>query len=848
VTVVGDFNAQLPSAATLNRLWHKNHGFTKHSVILYDFIVGNSMSAVDLYFCNSKSYTFFNHTNGTYSWLDHVLCFNHTVDNVSNCVIVDEDQGNVSDHLPVTVTFSINCESTPKSRVTAVTDFAKPNWSRESRNATYCNILKSRLSDLPPISTDGVSLEDIINDRLSVVNSAIHDATQEAGCLPKRAYKPKAYWCPQLSRLRDRRKCWWDIWDSCGRPRSGTVFDIVKSLKKEFRRVSRINIQRLAYKDIDALNRHFSARKTKSFWNILKKSQRSHIDSCLSADDFADFYSVIMADNDPLDDCQLQVKKKVEEMVQAVNTKKQRVEVSAAQVEKMIRCLKRDVAPGCDQISTEHLLHGLSLELCCVLAEVYSAMLSNGIIPTIFTTGIVIPLLKKPSSDPNIPKNFRPVTLSSAHCKLVELLIAPEDPSCSSVQYGFRPERGTTFVTSFLNDLTAYFNHRGSPLHICGLDAERCFDSIWHDGLLHKLYQVLPPMHWLFLVNWYRNSSAQVKWNKTLSYSFRIAKGMRQGSLLSPSLFNIFINELLEKLRKKSCGASISDFHFTTAAFADDISLVSATVSGLQDLINECCSYAELWRFKFGLEKSQCVTVGPSSEIREPCWRLRGQPMKNAQSLDILGVTFSRDLRFAAHVEKRVSACRRNIFRYSSVGMVYPGLGTNVKSYMWKTIGAPTLLYGMDSIHLSQRDIKQLNSAQGSIVKRVMGLNKRCHHSSLLQAMNIQTIEDKLKTSVSSLYNRIGQVSCPSRDLQSVLLAMYITDGTVVKNTLLDRLVQYQLSPTDTFLCKPKTSKGARLNMCSGLVDSLRYLIYNDNYVKLGSDEHFLTSLMLRSF
>ena len=127
-------------------------------------------------------------------------------------------------------------------------------------------------------------------------------------------------------------------------------------------------------------------------------------------------------------------------------------------------------------------------------------MLSSGIIPEIFKNGIILPVLKKPTLDPNLPANFRPITLSSVHTKLMEYVLIPSD-NASECQFGFRKSRGTMFATSLLNDMAAYLNTCGSPMYVCSLDAEKCFDSIWHARLFYKLFDIISERQWLFLLN-----------------------------------------------------------------------------------------------------------------------------------------------------------------------------------------------------------------------------------------------------------------------------------------------------------------------------------------------------------
>ena len=194
---------------------------------------------------------------------------------------------------------------------------------------------------------------------------------------------------------------------------------------------------------------------------------------------------------------------------------------------------------GVDGITAEHLLYGESRPLLQHLAILYSTIITYGIVPDVFKTGIIVPILKKSTLNPNLTENYRPITLSSAHAKLVELFILPED-KVSDAQLGFRKGRSASFGCTFLHDLISYFNSNGSPVYVCALDAQKCFDSVWHDGLLFKLLNILPENQWLLIYEWYKNSYNIVRWNGEVSYSFPITRGVRQGSVISPYFFIIY--------------------------------------------------------------------------------------------------------------------------------------------------------------------------------------------------------------------------------------------------------------------------------------------------------------------
>ena len=421
--------------------------------------------------------------------------------------------------------------------------------------------------------------------------------------------------------------------------------------------------------------------------------------------------------------------------------------------------------------------------------------------------------------------------------------------SLNSNQFGFRKGCGTSFGIGLLNDLLCHYKYSKSPMFMCGLDAEKCFDSLWHDGLFFKLKKFLPDIVWRFLYNWYRNLTAVVKWNGHI-YSnliFNVTRGTRQGSLLSPILFNMFLSELLYELDGINNGLRVGDQLYNSFAYADDVSLFASTVSGLQELIDTCFNYSENWRFNFGIRKSKCLIPRYCAEMFEndQTLYLGGCPIQNAESIDILGVTFSIKSDFNQHVDSRTAKCRNSSFALSDVGMCYPGIMSDAKSYLYSSICQPTLMYGLDAINLSAPMLKKLQNTQGSIIKRVCGIPKRSHHTQLLRALDITDVDSILEKSITSLYSRIFKLDNPLRDLCTYDLSVYMSCGHTVPGTITHRILQLGLSPIDCAFNKYRPCH----TMChDGVVDSLRQLIYHENYAKPWSDEYVLSVLLTKAF
>jgi len=132
----------------------------------------------------------------------------------------------------------------------------------------------------------------------------------------------------------------------------------------------------------------------------------------------------------------------------------------------------------------------------------------------------------------------------------------------------------------FYPTLFVIINTKNSHAYMCSLDAEKCFNSICHKSLFYKLTGVLPINHWLVLYNWYQSLNAKVRWKGQLSKTLTITGGICQGCILSPILFNVFINEMLLQLQSNSYGICIGPLHFNLLVYADDVTVYCANVHG----------------------------------------------------------------------------------------------------------------------------------------------------------------------------------------------------------------------------------------------------------------------------
>ena len=345
---------------------------------------------------------------------------------------------------------------------------------------------------------------------------------------------------------------------------------------------------------------------------------------------------------------------------------------------------------------------------------------------------------------------------------------------------------------------------------------------------------------------WYAKLSATIKWQGNNSSAFRITKGTRQGSILSPYFFNIFINNLLVDLQRKHCGVSIGNLRLNCFAYADDVNLFSTSAVGLQTLIDTCHTYSQRWRFKFGITKTKCMIVGKNILSNVPQWKLGTHEISNVKQLEILGTVFSDDGTSKNHVDTRIRKCRQAFYGLNNSGMAYPGATTDVKCYLWNTICKPVLSYGLESINLNGINIRRLETTQGNLVKQCLGLSKRSHSTQLLSSLNIHRIEDLVNRNTLSLFCRIFKVDTPLRSLITQMVSLYICKGIIIPGSLVSRILSMGKSPMYYMFNDFKSTLPDFA--CNGHIDSIRNLIYHENFIKPYSNEHCLVALLTKSF
>ena len=222
-------------------------------------------------------------------------------------------------------------------------------WGNHGYTNAYRNALEAKLNEIQTLScnreSDKETAHDAIDAYMDKLNCAMRDSAVEAGCYSKQHVKPKRYWCPELSKLRDRKRFWWKLWVENGRPREGSVFSVYKDIKKAFRRRSGYHVTNQTRNEHYKLYEMIKARYMTGFWNVIKIKRSIQVKSSLTASDFNSFYGDVMQalpDSSHDQTCD----KNIVDTYYMDNCQTMEIQtIDAEQVNQFIVCLKRGKAP-----------------------------------------------------------------------------------------------------------------------------------------------------------------------------------------------------------------------------------------------------------------------------------------------------------------------------------------------------------------------------------------------------------------------------------------------------------------------------------------------------------------------
>ena len=387
-----------------------------------------------------------------------------------------------------------------------------------------------------------------------------------------------------------------------------------------------------------------------------------------------------------------------------------------------IRKLKKGKAAGEDGIMVEHLLFAPPV-IADHLAYMFMGFLGHGIIPEDFRRGLLVPIPKDSRGDMGDVKNFRPICLNSVILKLFEGIIKVKYASyfvTSSRQFSYKAGSSTISAVEELTYTVQHYLSDSPSVYCAFLDSSKAFDKVVHEGVLHELVKRSAPRRLLGII---KALITECVYTVRGGHTVIEAKaGVKQGSVLSPLLFNMYMDRLSDYLSVKGLGCFSGGHYRGLFMYADDIALVAPSRGALQAMVDTFEVFAKYRSVKLNVAKS-CVLVFGRDHLSSSIM-FQGANLPVVSKTKYLGIELCSGRRQALSclVDVKLASYYRAanalLCRAKRTGIF---VEPRVQYFLYNRFCMPVIRYGLQIVWglLTKQDKKRLCIAHNSSIRRM---------------------------------------------------------------------------------------------------------------------------------
>ena len=253
------------------------------------------------------------------------------------------------------------------------------------------------------------------------------------------------------------------------------------------------------------------------------------------------------------------------------------------------------------------------------------------------------------------------------------------------------------------------------------IDFKKAFDRVWHDGLWQVLRNFNIEEGLIQCIEaLYKNASSAVLLGSQVGDYFKTPVGVRQGCLLSPVLFNLFLENIMrETLHEFTPSISIGGRPLCNLRFADDIDLIAGSNQELQDLTDRLTSRATAHGMEVSSEKSKVLvnTTDKKANIV-----MNGENLEEVDNFKYLGATITKDGRSTTEVKTRLAMATSSMARLFRIWKSKE-ISFSSKFKLYKSLVLSIALYGCESWTLSAELEKRIQTFEMKCLRRLLGIS-----------------------------------------------------------------------------------------------------------------------------
>ena len=703
---------------------------------------------------NTDEATFFNHTTDNHRILDLAMMSKPARGNLGNLEVDEPIFGELHYHCPLRLSVRTSVKDHP---IWAIKSLRNCDWDRFQRETA------SKVSQLPQLTEISTTreIDHLVSQLTSSISSSLHKSC------PTKKFRGGLHRISQ--ELRDRIKLKHELQREIRQhpdylPLRQAHRELVREIKSRLAREKRAQVE-ASYGSLDPT-------KSKTYWKDLKRLTKPKVDrkparlvdpttkerttsDKATADTFAGHLSSVhRVHQDTFFDHthKQEVDNWAEankELLTSLDTPKEAADpysrpITAGEVTALLSRCKNDTSPGEDTIPYIALksLPGIALDM---LVDIYNHCLRRGYFPLQWKHALGTMILK-PQKPKGSATSYRPINLLNCMGKLFEKVIATriqefaDDTNLLNTwQRAYQPRKEANEHIHIINQYLEKAKTSKKTTALLLIDIEKAFDAVWHNGLLKKLHsQNIPPDLLRIVASFLRDRTIQVRTGTTLSEKVHLLAGTPQGSILSPLLFILYVNDI-PTMPPCQC-----------TQYADDIGIYTShrnhnyLRSQLQRQIDHLERWCEQWFIKLNPKKTQLVQITTKRTRTALPVTIRNSPIDTTDEATLLGSTFDRKmsrLPLIASIKRKTEPRIKLLQELTDSGVPKEGLRTFYLSMI-----RPLLETGYHLTHDHKPSTVALEKIQNRCLRVITWSSNRASTRGLQENLRVPSVREHLQS------------------------------------------------------------------------------------------------------
>ncbi|KAI5717433.1 hypothetical protein M8J77_005795 [Diaphorina citri] len=394
-------------------------------------------------------------------------------------------------------------------------------------------------------------------------------------------------------------------------------------------------------------------------------------------------------------------------------------EIAEWEVRKAIKELKYNKALGSDNIPSEALK---ALGPCAItrLTHLINQIYDTGIWPEDLMKTVLVPLPKKPNATQC--KDYRTISFICHITKAISRILIKRiegkiEEHMGDEQFGFRKGRGTRDAMGCMRMLSERLLDVNRNLYVCFIDWEKAFDRVEWNLLMKVLKDI--ELDWKdrrLLRELYKGQKVVVRIENDETEDVIIGRGVRQGCCMSPALFNLYAEKLLDEALATTTGIKIGNGNLKNIKYADDQAVLAESEGELQRMIENISETGKQYGMKINVGKTKTMVIGNIEE--KISLKLEGEELEQVEHFKYLGGMIYANGSCTQEIRSRICMGKSAFIKVQNL-LTARRIPIKLrkrfaKCYIWSVV-----LYGSETWTMRKKEEKYLESFEMWLWRRM---------------------------------------------------------------------------------------------------------------------------------